>query len=287
MLTEIFKQFSHIDPKYITKVYEYFKQYGYLSSNFENTSDSNKYHEFISALWRLAKMLNLKSLFNEQTIKAIELVRCGCPDHLVESVNDTNKWAFNHIKYYFDTFVPNLTRDEQREYTKRSYASISAVCNLTFEEVNNSNQANIVITTGNQNGLGSSGGVLAYAYLPSSSNHTQQLTLVFDKVELWTLDPVQRGILYQNVCCHESLHNMGLSHSNVSSALMAPFYSAAIAIPQQNDDIVRLQNRYGPPKTVTPPVNPPTNPPQSSDEILIKIKGNNIEIPGYRVQKLS
>lgn len=270
----------------IKKVVGYLEKYGYLK-------DEYTVKDLVGGVKRLHSFFDLDSdTITDQTLKIVQTSRCGCPDNLTtEELSDNNKWAFSHLKYYFDAFVPNLTKDEQREYAKRSYDSISAVCGLTFEEVSNANQANIIITTGRDNGLGTQNEVLAYAFLPSSQNHQSQLQLVFDQVEFWITDksPSQRGIYYQNVHCHESLHNLGLAHSQVSSALMAPFYSPKLAVPQQNDDIARLVRRYGPRKVnpVPPPVVPVTPTVPTIGEINIKIIGDQIIIPGYRIQKLT
>ncbi len=77
----------------------------------------------------------------------------------------------------------------------------------------------------------------------------------FDVDEAWTLLPGQRGTMLVNVATHEFGHLMGLSHSRLQTALMAPYYNAAIAVPQSQDDITRFQARYGVRQgPVTPPV---------------------------------
>ena len=278
-----------VDSLDINKVITYLKTYQYIKENF-NLAD------FVQAVIRFQKtfgLANQDGVVSPNTIRAMEYSRCGCPDTL-EEANVLDKWAFTHIKYYIDAFPPGLTKEEVRAIYKKSYDSCSAVCGLTFEEVFNSNQANLVLTTGNKNGLGSPSGVLAYAYLPSGPNHTQQLTATFDIAEVWVYDSKKRGIYLQNVHCHECCgHNMGLSHSNVSTALMAPFYSETIAVPQQNDDIPRLVARYGKPKTPAPtpqiPVNPPQTPSDNSNSIVITYTGkiDSVSIPGFRTTKLS
>jgi matrix metalloproteinase-14 (membrane-inserted) len=273
----------------VQKIVTYLQVYRYLKSG-EFTVE-----EFIQALLRFQKTFGLEEgeALSPQIVKATEWKRCGCPDNLVENVQDNQKWAFTHLKYYIDDFVPGLTKDEQRFLTKQAATDSSNVCGLTFEEVFNSNQANIVLRTGDKQGLGSSGGVLAYAYLPNNSNHTYQLEAVFDLAELWIKDATKRGILYKNVAAHEifSGHSVGLMHSEVKSALMAPFYSQAVDKPQKNDDIPRLQARYGKPKIVMPPVEPtpvpdtPDDNPGDEVRIFLNLKTREIEIPGYRIYK--
>lgn len=276
----------NISVEDIDKAIKYLQYYKYLKENDFNIED------FLQAIINFQKRFGLND--NEgltlQTITAMEWKRCGCPDFITEAATDTNKWAYTNLKYFIESFVPGLSKDEQRLLTKQAANDSSAVCGLSFEEVFNENQAHIVLTTGRSNGLGSSGGTLAYAYLPNSNSHTSQLTAVFDLADLWIKDTTKRGILYKNVAAHEvfSGHSVGLTHSKVSSALMAPFYSPSVDKPQQNDDIIRLQVRYGKPKIVAPTnpdPQPPVQTPTSNTETIIRIRGP-FSIDGYRITKL-
>ncbi len=269
----------------LNQLVKYLQAYKYLKSQDFTIND---------ILWAVDKFNKVFGVdgkeITPQTIKATQYARCGCPD-MVEDITDNSKWAYNHLKYYIDAFVPGLSKDEQRAITKQCGLDASAVCGLTFEEVFNANQANIVLTTGRQNGLGTVGNVLAYAYLPSGPNHTSQLEAVFDLADTWIKDSTRRGILYRNVANHEVFcgHAVGLTHSTVQTCLMAPFYSPNVATPQLNDDIKRLQARYGKPQAVPTPT--PTDPPVSSDnpeEVTLTITGKIRDIQassGFRIYR--
>jgi matrix metalloproteinase-14 (membrane-inserted) len=274
----------NISEEDIGNLLKYLRAYRYIKDN------GFGFEDVLKAVENLNKSFGVDGGLTQQTVKITQYSRCGCPD-FIEEVSENSKWAYKHIKYYIDAFVPGLTKDEQRAITKQCGQDASNVCGLTFEEVFKASQADIVLTTGRGNGLGTPGNVLAYAYLPSGPNHTGQLEAVFDLADIWIKDATKRGIVYRNVCNHEVFcgHSVGLTHSQVPSALMAPFYSPNVAIPQQNDDIIRLQNRY-PKAPGRPPVNPPQpdpNIPTQGDELIIKITGSisNIDIPGFRIYK--
>ena len=62
------------------------------------------------------------------------------------------------------------------------------------------------------------GGTLAHAYFPVYGGDAH-----FDDAEQWTIDSFRGTNLFQ-VAAHEFGHSLGLSHSDVKAALMAPFY---------------------------------------------------------------
>ena len=67
----------------------------------------------------------------------------------------------------------------------------------------------------------------------------------FDTDEIWVKNREEKGTLLRNVAAHEIGHILGLSHSSVNSALMAPYYDPNVDRPQQNDDVTRIQQLYG------------------------------------------
>lgn len=62
------------------------------------------------------------------------------------------------------------------------------------------------------------GGTLAHAYFPVYGGDAH-----FDDAEQWTINSYRGTNLFQ-VAAHEFGHSLGLSHSDVKAALMAPFY---------------------------------------------------------------
>ena len=251
----------------------YLDAFGYLEKSLSGWKDI-KFEDLSKAIGLFQSWFGVKKSYqlDPQTVKAMECPRCGHCDitrkHHVSALAikefvNTNlpRWTKNGITYGFASFVPGLTKDVQRQLAAKAFGAWTQYGNLTVSEGGGSTP-DIVIGTGQgaRSNFDGPGGTLAWAYLPNGSN--QQLEMRFDLGETWVANPAQRGILYENVACHEFGHLLGLDHSKVQAALMAPYYNPAIPSPQANDDVPRFQARYGVKTTPTapPPVAPPAGP---------------------------
>ncbi|KAL0106206.1 hypothetical protein PUN28_016126 [Cardiocondyla obscurior] len=84
------------------------------------------------------------------------------------------------------------------------------------------------------------GGTLAHAYFPVYGGDAH-----FDDSERWTIKTYRGTNLFQ-VAAHEFGHSLGLSHSDVKSALMAPFYRGYDPhFILDQDDVSAIQALYG------------------------------------------
>merc|ERR1711963_821430 len=92
----------------------------------------------------------------------------------------------------------------------------------------------------NQEQVDGEGGTLAHAFFPVFGGDAH-----FDYEEDWTVN-THRGTSLLMTASHELGHSLGLSHSNVRSSLMAPFYRGYDAnLSLEEDDIRGIQALYG------------------------------------------
>lgn len=232
--------------------------------------------------------LEVTGIIDDVTVKAMKTTpRCGCPDYRMAAASGplSSKWGITTLTYYIESYVTQaISQSEQRELIALAFKSWSDVADLKFEQVNSRNQARLILSTGRGRGsnFDGPGNTLAWAYLPQGWNYKGQLLMRFDLDETWIRDTRNRGILFLNVAAHEFGHMLGLDHSSVKQALMAPYYSPGIAKPQNNDDVSRIQRLYGAPTTPpTPDPTPgPTNPNGKIKVQLLVDSMNDISIDG-------
>lgn len=290
LIEKIGKIFNYIDKNQenIILVCNYLKNYGYIDEG--NSEKIEDIVEIIRGFQRTAG-LDETGMIDGKTLRMMSYPRCRMTDR--QELN-SGYWGIKDLTYYIQSYDNDISREEWGEAIRSACDELSYVCGITFDEVNSKNSANIVmnVASGRRNGFDGSSGTLAYAYLPPQANYKGQLGLYFDADEMWLgLKGGSRGIYLKNVACHELGHNLGLSHSKISTALMAPFYSPKIDKPQQNDDITRLQSLYGKPRTTpTPTPDPVPTPdpeiPTGKTGIIITGTIDDITIPGYRVSKI-
>lgn len=199
---------------------------------------------------------------------------CGCTESIGEF---GSKWALKELTWCVTNYVQQV-RDQQAQLMNLMFDDLSTrVCGLKFRSVTNPTQANLIYGTGRGSRAKFDGprGVLAYAYLPPTSSFRGQLNLFFDMDEAWSAKKPEHsvatneGIRFFNVCYHETLHSLGLDHTNVAAQLMNPTYDAHIAIPKDHD-IDRLRALYGAPEASQPPISSAA---EKASRIEIEIDG--------------
>lgn len=297
---ELQDKFPAIDQQSVRAALSYLKYYNYINGS-ELTEDVVK-----AATESFQDRFGIPSdgIIGPQTLKAMTYPRCGCKDveHLVENASQPNKWGLKNLKLYIEDYIPGLTKDEMESIIKDVFAKTSKIIDLTFELTKNSNDAQFVVRVSSdpREELGSPSGVLAFQYLPPKYNYTgPALEGVFDGAEKWVGDRGGNGIRFRNVFTHEVIgHGLGLSHSSIKSALLAPFYAPDVAFLVSPDDVERLIALYGKAKDV-PTTPTPTPVPGNPEKVVITIKGKgftvshaiegedlNVTIPGWRCTKL-
>lgn len=254
----------------------YLDAFGYFGRELQGWTDISL-GDIVNAVTTFQEFFGLKQTgqLDAKTVRAMESYRCGCPDIVAEDhpegveymrikrFADTNlpRWRKKGITYAVQAYVSGLGKPDQDEIIDLAFRQWMAVCDVQISRVK-SGTPDIVIGTGQgqRSNFDGPGGTLAWAYLPQGDD--RQLQMEFDLDETWLgLNQNGRGILMLNVACHEFGHLLGLDHSRVQSALMAPYYAANITKPQANDDIPRVVARYGAAKPGgdnPPPPPPPT-----------------------------
>lgn len=180
-------------------------------------------------------------------VDSFGIPRCGCPDFNLGS--NPKKWAMNDLTYCVVNRDSDLDPEVWDSLIKEAFDSWSKVSNLKFEQVVERQSANVIIDIGSGQSHHFDGplGTLAWAYLPPKVDFDGQLLMKFDTDEVWTTDQSETGTLLRNVAAHEIGHILGLSHSSIEKALMAPYYSVDVHCPQLHDDVKRIQELYGSP----------------------------------------
>lgn len=212
------------------------------------------------------------------TIRAMKFTpRCGCPDYQMNTGPQASKWGVKKLTYFIESYVGGLSKKDQEDLIQIAFNQWAEHADLEFERVNSQNSARLILSTGRGRfqQFDGPGNTLAWAYLPSGNNYNGQLLMRFDLDETWVSSTKDRGILYLNVACHEFGHMLGLDHSKIKSALMAPYYAPNITKPQSNDDVLRIVRLYGQAK------NPPTGTPDRPDD---STPTNPSDPNGYKVE---
>lgn len=186
-------------------------------------------------------MMNIAASF----IDDMGIPRCGCPDFNLSSGN--RKWKHNSLTYIIINRDSDLPKEVWDNLISEAFDSWSEVADINFRRVDHSGNANIVIDVGSgpSHHFDGPSGTLAWAYLPPKEDFNGQLLMKFDTEEIWADKDLVQGTLLKNVAAHEIGHILGLTHSDKKMALMAPYYNKDISKPQQDDDIIRIQDLYG------------------------------------------
>lgn len=245
---------------------DYLNYFGYIGVDLLNQLDDTELHKSVKDFQRTFG-LKTDGVLGPKTLRAMEGPRCGCPDKIDAKnkghlqflqaqemiAKKRNQWNKKGLTYFIQDFLPGkVTKDQQTQLIASAFKAWDDVCGLNISQAKKAAEADIVVSTGRgpQHNFDGRGGTLAWAYLPTGADN--QLLMRFDLDETWIQHPKDRGILISNVACHEFGHILGLTHSNRPNALMAPYYNPFIGVPQEDNDIPRIQKLYGPNRNPAP-----------------------------------
>jgi predicted Zn-dependent protease len=185
---------------------------------------------------------------DDGTLSMMERPRCGFPD-TANFVVDGRKWDHTDIKFSFRELTPDLEASQVRQAIKDAFGLWQAASSLTFREVGEQDNVDIVIRFvrsdhGDGDGFDGPGHVLAHAFFPPPNAGLLAGDAHFDDDESWSLDIPASGTDLITVAAHEFGHSLGLAHSQVQGALMFPFYDGPNR-KLHDDDKAGIKQLYG------------------------------------------
>ncbi|KAK6633347.1 hypothetical protein RUM44_003949 [Polyplax serrata] len=282
----------------ITQATMYLSRYGYLPPNLNEPSSAALIDKklFSKALTDFQYFfgLNESGHLDTDTIRLMETPRCGVPDKIYGEKRRRQKrytymdaskpkWTNLNVTYYLFNYSVNIgthmTKLQVDADLKTSLEFWSNASALTFTKLP-SPEADIMIgwaygDHGDNYPFDGPGKTLAHAFSPcpgiGGDTH-------FDEAETWTTG-VDKGVNLIQAATHEFGHALGLGHSAVSKAVMAPTYngfSESFALHQ--DDIDGIQSLYGGP-TDTARTKVQTNAPEPTKKIDTR---HHVNIPETR-----
>ncbi|CAH1984950.1 unnamed protein product [Acanthoscelides obtectus] len=230
----------------------YLSQYGYIAPTRKNSSklvDESSYRKAIEDFQAFAG-LKVTGELDDTTKEIMTLPRCGVKDKVGTGDNRAkryalqgSRWKVKDLTYKIAKYPAKLKRADVDKEVQRAFDVWTEYTDLTFKP--KSGQVHIEIRFehgehGDGDPFDGPGGTLAHAYFPVFGGDAH-----FDASENWSINSYRGTNLFQ-VAAHEFGHSLGLSHSDVRQALMAPFYRGYDPIfSLDSDDVEGIQALYG------------------------------------------
>ncbi|XP_033108498.1 matrix metalloproteinase-24-like [Anneissia japonica] len=268
-----------------TGKFNYLEQYGFVSPTNAEAGRLRTVNEFTQGIERFQTFygLTVTGTLTQETTELMEKPRCGLKDFTETPSNIRarryahvgSKWHKNDLTYRIMIYSNDLSQSDQRTAIYNAFKVWSDVTPLTFREVG-SGAADILITFASFQHYDSypfdgPGGTLAHAYFPS---HGIGGDAHFDESETFSVYGNEGTDLFI-VAAHEFGHSLGLGHSGVMSALMAPFYQGYISdFTLPYDDQLGIQRLYG----SKPREEVPTKAPTKAPAVVTKRPDINIPV---------
>lgn len=236
----------------------YLMRYGYMDTPHSHTKSANLLsrdglRDYLMDFQSFAG-IPITGELDSSTIQVMNMPRCGVKDKVGREVHVRKKryalqgsrWKVNEIKYKISKYpsFSSMNHADVDEEIAKALMVWSNVTDLTFKQ-ERSGRVHIEIRFedgehGDGDPFDGEGGTLAHAYFPVYGGDAH-----FDNGDFWTMHESRGTNLYQTAA-HEFGHSLGLSHSEISTALMAPFYKGYEAqIILHDDDKKGIQALYG------------------------------------------
>lgn len=172
--------------------------------------------------------LTVTGILDEPTLRMMQTPRCGVPDSAA-FVLEGRKWGHTNLTYKFGELSSDLSATDIRDAIREAFDLWEGASVLRFREVAAGQPADIIIRFvsgehGDFEGFDGPDGTLAHAFFPPPNAGPLAGDAHFDDDETWSIDLPASGTDLVTVAAHEFGHSLGLAHSQVTSALMFPFY---------------------------------------------------------------
>ncbi|XP_054824732.1 metalloendoproteinase 2-MMP-like [Prosopis cineraria] len=239
----------------ISKLYDYFKLFGYINSTLNSDNTGKFSAELESAIEYFQKTfhLNVTGQPDDPTVSLITLPRCGIPDVINGSstllgnrTTSFKKWLPEGKKELTYSFSPeNETTTSLKDVFSDAFRRWSNVAKMNFTQTTSFNEADIKIMFAS---LDEELGVVGGSWLDDTA---KSWDVVLDSDEKWVLlseDTTESDELdLESAVMHQIGHVLGLSHSAIEEAVMYPFVlpSKKRKVDFAQDDLERIQQLYG------------------------------------------
>jgi matrix metalloproteinase-14 (membrane-inserted) len=240
----------------------YLSQFGYLGGSTRSVGNSSALQDGRVLRKAIEDFQSFAGIpvtgeLDDHTLEQMQLPRCGVKDKVGTGDNRAkryalqgSRWKVKALNYKISKYPKNLNPREVDKEIHRAFSVWSKYTDLTFTPSKGNAHIDIRFESG-EHGDGDPfdgpGGTLAHAYFPVFGGDAH-----FDASEKWTINSYRGTNLFQ-VAAHEFGHSLGLSHSDVRQALMAPFYRGYDPLFElDQDDIQGIQALYGMKKNKVP-----------------------------------
>lgn len=237
----------------LRNVQEFLNRFGYVRSM--AAVEANALDDptaFALANYQRFNQLPVTGEFDEATREHMTIPRCGHAD-LRQGVAFVTQCAWDKcgLRFAFDTGTNDIGGTGEFQAIRNAFQTWGSVVNVTFTEVgvNDNPDVRIGWRPAADPDHDMTGGVLAHADFPpgcSVITNTLPKPLHFDDEEhTWAIGAVASAFDVETVALHEIGHILGLAHSSVAGAVMAP--TVASNFTKRNltaDDISGVQSLY-------------------------------------------
>lgn len=236
----------------------YLQRYGYMNGTLGNANliSEDSFNEAVMSFQRFAGIPETGSV-DGLTVKYMQMPRCGNKDRNGKGENGKrrrrkryalqgSKWRRQELTYRISQYPTRFLykKHEVDGQIEKAFKIWSQVAPIDFV-VKKEGRVHIDIRFasgehGDGDPFDGPGNTLAHAYFPQYGGDAH-----FDDQEYWTADSYAGTNIFQ-VAAHELGHSLGLGHSSVREALMAPFYQKYKPnFKLHADDILGIQALYG------------------------------------------